>query len=152
MKYSIPRVGGDNGGTKLTFYGCGEFQVDHEYLLVISPEKFVRPTSKCYANLFLIQREIPDRFCTSKTFVNLKSILMMFWKKYSWMFLVCLWKDVRLFLGFAADLLNFGPGSEHKGNLVKLISSTRSYICDVHKEGCTERQIECYTRWPGISQ
>ncbi|KAK2146245.1 hypothetical protein LSH36_623g04076 [Paralvinella palmiformis] len=48
--------------------------------------------------------------------------------------------------GFSDDQFNFGPGREHLGNVVKLVSSTKSYDCDKHMDGNTPIQITCYTR------
>lgn len=49
------------------------------------------------------------------------------------------------FLGFAKNQFNYGKGFEHLGNHVLLVSSTRSYECEMHKDGSTETQIVCYT-------
>ena len=49
-------------------------------------------------------------------------------------------------LGFSEDQFNFGEGRDKLGNQVKLISETRSYDCDPHKDGNTKTQITCDTR------
>ncbi|XP_074660960.1 fibrocystin-L-like [Tubulanus polymorphus] len=49
-------------------------------------------------------------------------------------------------INFAANQFNFGEGNDHLGNEVNLVSDTRSYPCDIHKDGCTEIQLMCYTR------
>ena len=48
--------------------------------------------------------------------------------------------------GFAKNLFNFGDDSG-VGNKVDLVSNTQSYPCDIHKDGCHEKQITCYTRY-----
>ena len=52
------------------------------------------------------------------------------------------------FLGFAASQFSFGEGNENKGNEVYLFSPTlgKSIPCDVNKNGCTRKKIECFTR------
>ena len=45
---------------------------------------------------------------------------------------------------FAHDQFNFQ--NPQLGNLVKLVSSSRQYECDIHKDGSNEYQIMCYTR------
>ncbi|KAK2177032.1 hypothetical protein NP493_621g00009 [Ridgeia piscesae] len=48
--------------------------------------------------------------------------------------------------GFARNQFNYGEGQENVGNNVTLVSDTRSYLCDMHKDGTHEKQITCYTR------
>ncbi|KAK2180969.1 hypothetical protein NP493_419g08002 [Ridgeia piscesae] len=48
--------------------------------------------------------------------------------------------------GFARNQFNYGQGQENVGNNVTLVSDTRSYLCDMHKDGTHEKQITCYTR------
>ncbi|XP_067947416.1 fibrocystin-L-like [Watersipora subatra] len=48
--------------------------------------------------------------------------------------------------GFAKNQFNYGAGSEHLGNSVLMVSATRSYECDIHKDGCNEKQIVCFTK------
>ena len=50
------------------------------------------------------------------------------------------------FTGFARNQFNYGEGQENVGNNVTLVSDTRSYLCDMHKDGTHEKQITCYTR------
>lgn len=51
-----------------------------------------------------------------------------------------------LFLtGFAANQFNWGSGNENLGNEVTIISGTQSYKTEIHKDGCTENQIQFYT-------
>ena len=47
--------------------------------------------------------------------------------------------------GFAENQFNFGADA-HVGNHVELVSGTRVFTCDIHKDGCTEVQLMCYTR------
>ena len=49
-------------------------------------------------------------------------------------------------IGFSRNQFNYGEGQENIGNNVTLVSDTRSYLCDIHKDGTHERQITCYTR------
>ncbi|CAH1788932.1 unnamed protein product [Owenia fusiformis] len=46
---------------------------------------------------------------------------------------------------FAKNQFNFNPGEEHLGNSVTLVSDKQAYPCKVHKDGCTETRIQCYT-------
>ncbi|KAI0214676.1 Fibrocystin-L [Lamellibrachia satsuma] len=48
--------------------------------------------------------------------------------------------------GFSRNQFNYGEGQENIGNNVTLVSDTRSYLCDIHKDGTHEKQITCYTR------
>ena len=48
--------------------------------------------------------------------------------------------------GFSKDQFNFGDGRSNLGNRVKLVSETRTYDCDPHKDGNTQFQITCDTR------
>ena len=57
-------------------------------------------------------------------------------------FILCLFH----ILGFAENQFNFGAGYEHLGNHVLMVSATRSYECEIHKDGCTEKQIMCFTK------
>ncbi|KAJ8316166.1 hypothetical protein KUTeg_006180, partial [Tegillarca granosa] len=45
---------------------------------------------------------------------------------------------------FAKDQFNFGSNT-NVGNSVVLYSGTQTYPCTIHKDGCTETQIMCYT-------
>lgn len=47
--------------------------------------------------------------------------------------------------GFAANQFNWGSGNENLGNEVTIISGTQSYKTEIHKDGCTEDQIQFYT-------
>ena len=53
---------------------------------------------------------------------------------------------VQYIIGFSRNQFNYGEGQENIGNNVTLVSDTRSYLCDIHKDGTHERQITCYTR------
>jgi len=55
-------------------------------------------------------------------------------------------KQMWPFTGFSRNQFNYGEGQENIGNNVTLVSKTRSYICDIHKDGTHEKQITCYTR------
>ncbi|XP_066572050.1 PKHD1 like 1, tandem duplicate 1 isoform X2 [Amia ocellicauda] len=49
--------------------------------------------------------------------------------------------------GFAqANQFNFGAGNDNLGNLVQLVSDTRSIPCDVEKDSSHAQMITCYTR------
>ncbi|KAI0230282.1 Fibrocystin-L [Lamellibrachia satsuma] len=48
--------------------------------------------------------------------------------------------------GFSRNQFNYGEGQQNIGNDVTLVSNTRSYLCDIHKDGTHEKQITCYTR------
>ncbi|XP_056378584.1 fibrocystin-L-like [Hyla sarda] len=49
--------------------------------------------------------------------------------------------------GFAAaNQFNYGDGNTNRGNSVQLVSSTRSFPCDVEKDASHSTQITCYTR------
>lgn len=47
--------------------------------------------------------------------------------------------------GFALSQFNFGPGNEHLGNAVELVSAWRTFTCRMHKDATTLVQIQCYT-------
>jgi len=47
--------------------------------------------------------------------------------------------------GFARDQFNF-LDTPDVGNEVLLVTKTTTYICDIHKDGCTMEQLMCYTR------
>lgn len=49
------------------------------------------------------------------------------------------------FAGFAANQFNWGSGNENLGNEVVIVSGTQSYKTEIHKDGCTENQIQFYT-------